>query len=62
MTEEGNTSMLATQAKLAYHLNKYYSERTMARKSMLASRVFEVGKTVNDILKEVENQEPRFIR
>ncbi|XP_039266091.1 putative nucleotidyltransferase MAB21L1 [Styela clava] len=53
--------MLATQSKLAYHLNKYYTERTMSRKSMLASRVFEVGKTITDILKEVETQEPRFI-
>uniref|UniRef100_A0A8B9JFB0 Mab-21 like 2 n=1 Tax=Astyanax mexicanus TaxID=7994 RepID=A0A8B9JFB0_ASTMX len=53
--------MIATQAKLVYQLNKYYTERCQARKAAIAKTIREVCKVVSDVLKEVEVQEPRFI-
>ena len=54
-------SRLAAQAKLAYHLNKYYTEKCQARKAAVAKTIRDVCKVVSDVLKEVEVQEPRFI-
>ena len=53
--------MLATQSKLLFQLNKYYNERVHARKTGIAKSVKEVCKVVQEILKEIELQEPRFI-
>uniref|UniRef100_A0A8B9Y705 Putative nucleotidyltransferase MAB21L1 n=7 Tax=Amniota TaxID=32524 RepID=A0A8B9Y705_BOSMU len=53
--------MIAAQAKLVYHLNKYYNEKCQARKAAIAKTIREVCKVVSDVLKEVEVQEPRFI-
>ncbi|CAI9544546.1 unnamed protein product, partial [Staurois parvus] len=51
----------AAQAKLVYHLNKYYNEKCQARKVTIAKTTREVCKVVSDVLKEVEVQKPRFI-
>lgn len=53
--------MMAAQSKLLFQLNKYYNERVQARKAGVAKTIREVCKVVQDVLKEVEVQEPRFI-
>uniref|UniRef100_A0A3Q3XE35 Uncharacterized protein n=1 Tax=Mola mola TaxID=94237 RepID=A0A3Q3XE35_MOLML len=53
--------MIAAQAKLVYHLNKYYNEKCQSRKAAISKTIREVCKVVSDVLKEVEVQEPRFI-
>lgn len=47
--------------KLSFHVNKFCSERVMYRRSTISKSVREVVKVIQDILKEVEVQEPRFI-
>lgn len=54
-------NMIAAQAKLVYHLNKYYNEKCQSRKAAISKTIREVCKVVSDVLKEVEVQEPRFI-
>ncbi|KAI8508861.1 protein mab-21-like 2 [Branchiostoma floridae] len=53
--------MMAAQSKLLYQLNKYVQEKCQSRKSAIAKTIREVCKVVQDVLKEVEVQEPRFI-
>ncbi|KAK3927684.1 Protein mab-21 [Frankliniella fusca] len=53
--------MLSAQSKLLYQINKYYGERVQTRKGHIAKTIREVCKVVQDVLKEVEVQEPRFI-
>ena len=55
------SDMMASQSKMLYQLNKYFGERVQARKSQIAKTLREVCKVVQDVLKEVEVQEPRFI-
>ena len=57
----GTADMLAAQSKLMYQLNKYYNERVCARKAAISKTIREICKVVQDVLKEVEVQEPRFI-
>ncbi|KAI0226810.1 putative nucleotidyltransferase MAB21L1 [Lamellibrachia satsuma] len=57
----GPTTMMAAQSKLLFHLNKYYNERVRIRKGAIAKTIRDVCKVVQDVLKEVEVQEPRFI-
>lgn len=52
---------MAAQSKLLFQLNKFYNERVHARKVASAKTIREVCKIVQDVLKEVEVQEPRFI-
>jgi len=53
---------MAAQSKLLFQLNKYYNERVHARKAATAKTMREqVCKVIQDVLKEVEVQEPRFI-
>lgn len=47
--------------KLLYHLNKYCAERVSYRRGQIAKTIREIVKIVQDVLKEVEVQEPRFI-
>lgn len=47
--------------KLLYHINKYCNERVVYRRGQIAKTIREVTKIVQDVLKEVEVQEPRFI-
>ncbi|XP_018576240.1 protein mab-21-like [Anoplophora glabripennis] len=53
--------MLAAQSKMLYQINKYYGERVQSRMATIAKTIREVCKVVQDVLKEVEVQEPRFI-
>ncbi|KAH0809618.1 hypothetical protein GEV33_013175 [Tenebrio molitor] len=53
--------MLAAQSKMLYQINKYYGERVQTRMATIAKTIREVCKVVQDVLKEVEVQEPRFI-
>ncbi|XP_013793198.1 protein mab-21-like [Limulus polyphemus] len=55
------SDMMAAQSKLLYQLNKFYGERVQARKATISKTVRDVCKVVQDVLKEVEVQEPRFI-
>ncbi|XP_011140910.2 protein mab-21 [Harpegnathos saltator] len=53
--------MLASHNRMRYQFNKYFTERVMNRKSQVAKTIQEVCRVVQDVLKEVEVQEPRFI-
>lgn len=53
--------MLTAQSKLLFQINKFYNERVHSRKATIAKTIREVCKVVQDVLKEVEVQEPRFI-
>ncbi|KAG5314847.1 PREDICTED: protein mab-21-like [Acromyrmex echinatior] len=48
-------------SKMLYQMNKYYAERVQARMGQVQKTIREVCKVVQDVLKEVEVQEPRFI-
>ncbi len=52
-------TMMAQQSKLLFQLNKFYNERVHARKVQVSKTIREVCKVVQDVLKEVEVQEPR---
>ncbi len=53
--------MLSNPAAFNYHLQKFYDEKVMERKRLVASKIDEIARVVFDVLKEVEIQEPRFI-
>lgn len=53
--------MLGQPSLALYQINKFYQERVASRKASIAKTALEVCKIVQDILKEVECQEPRFI-
>ncbi|XP_067663174.1 protein mab-21-like 2 [Haliotis asinina] len=61
LLEGSSPDMMAAQSKLLFQLNKYYNERVQSRKGTVSKTVREVCKVVQDVLKEVEVQEPRFI-
>ena len=62
MLLDGNSpDMLQQQSKILFELNKYYNERVLTRQSGIVKQIREVCKVVQDVLKEVEVQEPRFI-
>ena len=44
-----------------YQLNQYYLSKSTARKGEIAKTIQEVIKIVQDVLRELEIQEPRFI-
>jgi hypothetical protein len=48
-------------SKLIFHINKYCNERVVYRRGQIAKTIREITKIVQDVLKEVEVQEPRFI-
>ncbi|KAH9421894.1 putative nucleotidyltransferase MAB21L1 isoform X1 [Dermatophagoides pteronyssinus] len=48
-------------SKLLYHINKFCNDRVVYRRNQIAKTIREITKIVQDILKEVEIQEPRFI-
>lgn len=53
--------MVAVQSKMLYQLNKYFGERVQTRKLGISKSIRDVCKIVQDVLREVEAQEPRFI-
>lgn len=48
-------------SKLLLHLNKYCHEKVSTRRAIITKTIREIVKIVQDVLKEVEVQEPRFI-
>lgn len=46
---------------LMYQLNQYYLSKATTRSSGIAKTIQEVIKIVQDVLRELESQEPRFI-
>lgn len=48
-------------AVTSYQISHYFTERVAARKAHVLKAVHMIAKIVQDILKEVEAQEPRFI-
>ena len=55
------SDMIGPQSKLQFQVNKYYGDRVHARKYTVCKTIREICKVVQDVLKEVEVQEPRFI-
>lgn len=53
--------MIGPQSKLLFQVNKFYGDRVNTRKFQIAKTIREICKIVQDVLKEVEVQEPRFI-
>ncbi|QQP37997.1 Protein mab21like [Caligus rogercresseyi] len=53
--------MIGPQSKLLFQVNKFYGERVANRKLAINKVIREICKVVQDVLKEVEVQEPRFI-
>lgn len=52
---------LAGSCKLTYQVNKFYAERVATRRASICKNIREVVKITQEILKEVEAQEPRFV-
>ncbi|TMW44574.1 hypothetical protein DOY81_010345 [Sarcophaga bullata] len=55
------SDMIAAQSKMVYQMNKYCADRVQTRKAQIHKQILEVCRIVQDVLKEVEVQEPRFI-
>lgn len=55
------STMLATQSRLLFQLNQFYNDRVMARNVAISKSIREVCKLLQDVLREVEAQEPRFV-
>ncbi|CAD6185950.1 unnamed protein product [Caenorhabditis auriculariae] len=53
--------MLGHNPNTVYEVNNYYNEKVQLRKNRVSKVVYRVVKVVQDVLKEVEAQEPRFI-
>ncbi|CAB3401728.1 unnamed protein product [Caenorhabditis bovis] len=53
--------MLGHNQNVAYQINTYYNDKVQTRKSKVSKTVYRVAKVVQELLKEVEAQEPRFI-
>ncbi|KAK0183497.1 hypothetical protein PV327_001534 [Microctonus hyperodae] len=51
----------SVQTDMLYQINKYYVERVQSRMINVQKTIREVCKIVQEVLKEVEIQEPRFI-
>lgn len=53
--------MISATTRIVYQINRYQADRVQNRMSQIAKAIREVCRIVQDILKEVEVQEPRFI-
>jgi hypothetical protein len=53
--------MIEEQSKIIYQINKYYVERVQVRTNVIDKTIREICQIIQDILREVEVQEPRFI-
>lgn len=54
-------NMIEEQSKIIYQINKYYVERVQTRMTIIDKTIREICQIIQDILREVEVQEPRFI-
>lgn len=55
------TEMVQANTQMVYQINKYFADRVQIRKAQIHKTIQEVCRIVQDVLKEVEVQEPRFI-
>jgi len=55
------SDMIGPQSRLMFQVNKFYSDSVHLRKYNIAKTIGDICKIVQDVLKEVEIQEPRFI-
>lgn len=53
--------MISATTRIVYQINRYQADRVQNRMSQIAKAIREVCRIVQDVLKEVEVQEPRFI-
>ncbi|CAO4369847.1 unnamed protein product [Caenorhabditis nigoni] len=53
--------MLGHNQNVVYQVNTFYNEKVQQRKARVTKNVHRIAKVVQEILKEVEAQEPRFI-
>lgn len=53
--------MVTVQSKTIFQINKYYAEKVQVRMGNIALVLREICKIVQEVLREVEVQEPRFI-
>jgi len=56
-----SSSSSGKTAHLVYQVNKFTAERVAFRRSSISKNIREIVKITQDILKEVEIQEPRFV-
>ena len=61
LLEGTSPETITAQSNLLFQINHYYNERVHARKTATTKTIRDVCKVIQDILKEVEVQEPRFI-
>jgi len=54
-------TMTSSQSKLLLQLGKFYNERVQSRRASVTKNMRDVCAIVQDVLKEVETQEPRFV-
>jgi len=53
--------IMKVETKMINQINKFYTEHVQARKHQINKTIKEVTIIIQEILKEVELQEPRFI-
>uniref|UniRef100_A0A1I7ZTV5 Mab-21 domain-containing protein n=1 Tax=Steinernema glaseri TaxID=37863 RepID=A0A1I7ZTV5_9BILA len=53
--------MLGQNPTTVYQINRYFQDKVQARKAHVHKTIYAVTKVVQDVLREVESQEPRFI-
>lgn len=58
---QSNRYMNQRDKLFMYQLNQYYMSKASTRKAAIAKTIQEVIKIVQDVLRELEIQEPRFI-
>ena len=62
MQQFGTTRYMNQKDKeLMYQLCNYYNEKSTSRRKDIQEKISELVKIVQDVLKELEIQEPRFI-
>lgn len=53
--------MLGHNPNTVYQITNYYNDKVQVRKNHVHKSVYRIAKVVQDVLKDVESQEPRFI-
>lgn len=53
--------MLSPSNKFALELSRFYTDKVLPRRNLIHKTISDVAKVVNEVLREVEAQEPRFI-
>ncbi|TKR77949.1 hypothetical protein L596_018836 [Steinernema carpocapsae] len=53
--------MLGQNPATVYQINRYFQDKVQSRKAHVHKSIYAITKIVQDVLREVESQEPRFI-